>query len=712
MNPRNDKSSYGKPRNDKPAPMTACFAPYNFVPHAARVLFPSAQEVHYAAQDLPHPDGMCGQIELDLLADGPLLVAANQTIGQDGIKQTRFFRTPDQVLAIPGSSLRGMLANVLKIALFGKLNRVDDVRLAMRDLTKGAEEVYQGKFSAKDNTATPPLYISNVKTGWLSFVDGHWQLQACEVARVERLPRLGKELKPEADNLYQWAEGGRAKPLLEADFRTLLGSGFGRQFYRLDEKRLERMGATPRLDKDTLKPRKLALDKVYAWWEKLGGGKSSFPLLPMQFTPGPDEPHPHDRKQLQYRKATQLGTGNTKGTLVLTAHPGSVKHMEFIFYDCAQVPPPQTIPDADFMVFRQANENWEAWKFWMGHLKSGKIKRIPVFYLPADAKTTGPQFRLGFTQLFKLPMQYSLHEALANTSSGHLDPRPDYAELLFGRLLDQAGGQQAAAGAPSQWQGKGRIDFSLARLNTTVDGYQEVCRPILPGTPKPTYYPNYVRQKGKSGPGLQTLLHDGAQLRGWKRYQIKLSDTNMLDDMKAKTAALEPASKVKQQANLYFIQPKDPQQPLCFGLRLHFHNLQAFELGALLWALSWGGDADKYHGLGMGKAYGAGAVRFRIKSITWRENSKLAQGFKSEAGPQSPVMAAWQSTFAARMDQLLQTRWQDTVQIQSLLALATRQTTQLEKWRYMKLEMRGENQFQQAKKDGASLPMPETRRVR
>ncbi|HPJ27233.1 MAG TPA: hypothetical protein PLA80_13895 [Synergistaceae bacterium] len=49
------------------------------------------------------------------------------------------------------------------------------------------------------------------------------------------------------------------------------------------------------------------------------------------------------------------------------------------------------------------------------------------------------------------------------------------------------------------------------------------------------------------------------------------------------------------------------------------HNLRPYELGALYWAITWGGDANLRHSLGMGKPLGYGSVTLSIadKSLSW-----------------------------------------------------------------------------------------------
>lgn len=646
-----------------------CHAPYNFVPLSGQVRLATEQECAAARQDLPRADGICGHLDLELWADGALLVGGKQSL-QDGSKHIQFFQTPDEKYAIPGSAVRGMLRNLLKIVMLGKLNQLDDKRLAIRDLTSALKEKYLRAFS---NEPLPRVYASKVRSGWLSFDNGKWYLRPCRMARVERMPGRGRV----EDSLWGYCNAGRTKP--ETD-KAYLNTPFGRDFYEWK--------------KDALHAKRMTLGEVYHSLKKLLPANSSHPLPSLQFTPGAEADHAHSGKRLRYRKALNLGSGTQRGHLVMSAHPGANKHMEFIFFDEDGQEPPFEVGEQQFQVFREAYQASDAWQFWMGALP--KTKRIPVFYLQ-EQEGGKQRLYLGFSQLFKLPAKLSLHEAVRNSSDQHLDEAADMVDLLFGRVLPEQAGAQA-------WAGKGRVDFSLARLQNPEQAEEQAWR-ILPGAPKPSYYPNYVEQsekKDRNGHLIwRSLLDQDARLRGWKRYQVKQFDEEMLREIEGKIKKLDVEQQQKQSCTLHFIKPK-AQQALRFTLRMRFHNLSPFELGALIWALRWGGDDSCYHSLGMGKPYGAGAVQLKILGQCWRENAKLEQGWQT--GNRD-----WMQEFTRHM----QAWWAaNGLLLPSLYALA-RKKRKLPQYRYMRLEMkagdtgRPVNEFQDAKKEDKFLQRPQ-----
>lgn len=148
-------------------------APYRFVPLSKLVLLPDwADQV---SQDQPFADGLCGELTLRLTCHTPLCVGGAQEKSSERTPgKVSFYRTPDNQLAIPGSSLKGMLRNVLEIASFARFKQVEDQRLGVRDI------------SESDNFYARAMVSSPVHAGWLTFSSGQWQIQPCEFSRLHQ----------------------------------------------------------------------------------------------------------------------------------------------------------------------------------------------------------------------------------------------------------------------------------------------------------------------------------------------------------------------------------------------------------------------------------------------------------------------------------------------------------------------------------------------
>ena len=144
-------------------------APYNFVPLNKKVVYP-----HWAkliSHDVPFENSFSGTIELQITAKTHIFVKDGMSAKEaESYKKDNIPYLPNKLedkYFIPGTSIKGMLANVIEIISFGELkNRVDDKRYAFRDLTRNG--VYLNQFKAK-----------KILCGWLKRVDDHFEIENC-----------------------------------------------------------------------------------------------------------------------------------------------------------------------------------------------------------------------------------------------------------------------------------------------------------------------------------------------------------------------------------------------------------------------------------------------------------------------------------------------------------------------------------------------------
>jgi len=105
-----------------------------------------------------------------------------------------------------------------------------------------------------------------------------------------------------------------------------------------------------------------------------------------------------------------------------------------------------------------------------------------------------------------------------------------------------------------------------------------------------------------------------------------------------------------------------------------FHNLKPVELGALLWSMTWDGDAGLRHGLGMGKPFGFGQVTFAID----HENSKIIPNDPAlhPVSADENALSELRDQFTNRMEQVVrelendESSWREGERILNLLAMA------------------------------------------
>ncbi|WP_197276116.1 RAMP superfamily CRISPR-associated protein, partial [Mangrovimonas sp. TPBH4] len=145
---------------------------YNFVPA------PTEQEVfcpdwgEQISHDIPFSDGESGEIELKITAQTPIFIRNGHAKNN---AETEFSHVEDEHknkhYYIPGSSLKGMVRNVLEIMSFSRLNKnlVNNHRYAFRDLSSAKNE-YMTSYKKFD-----------IKAGWLTEdTEGKWKIEECE----------------------------------------------------------------------------------------------------------------------------------------------------------------------------------------------------------------------------------------------------------------------------------------------------------------------------------------------------------------------------------------------------------------------------------------------------------------------------------------------------------------------------------------------------
>ena len=378
------------------------------------------------------------------------------------------------------------------------------------------------------------------------------------------------------------------------------------------------------------------------------------------------------RFDLAGNDATHIGQGEYEGFPVFTGQisdsrqrNGKGKKRDFIFYDKDESQPLQVSDEVwrDFLRIHGDDEPVTSGMSWPGHWKQRFRNRedIPVFYLNDAGK-----MRIGLAYMPKLAGDFSIHDCISHVSADHLETTPgigrhDLADLLFGAINGDE--QQDAL--------RGRVSFETA-IADRQSRPQRQPDTILNG-PKPTYFPNYLQQEtdastlyleGEEKAQYATYVHSpgnpSPRVRGFKRYPARSEEKV---GVQALTGDQLPNKKV--QVRLHPL-----PEGTVFDGRITFHNLKPEELGALLWALTWGGDAGLRHGLGMGKPFGFGQVRFEIDgaSSTLLPNDPAQKPARLDEGKQKEMI----EVFEQYMEEAAREHggWNDSPQVRNLLAMA------------------------------------------
>jgi CRISPR-associated protein (TIGR03986 family) len=147
--------------------------PYHFVPLSDWVYMPDW--AHLVSHDVPFTDGFSGFIEFKLTNATPLCVGGEQKQDGNGPTKVMLARDPLGTPIIPGSSIKGMLRNVLEIATFGKLKQIEDSRFSFRDV------------SARSNYLQNVIGKNDVISGWVKYNAQKeiWEFRSCKNAKLK-----------------------------------------------------------------------------------------------------------------------------------------------------------------------------------------------------------------------------------------------------------------------------------------------------------------------------------------------------------------------------------------------------------------------------------------------------------------------------------------------------------------------------------------------
>lgn len=313
--------------------------------------------------------------------------------------------------------------------------------------------------------------------------------------------------------------------------------------------------------------------------------------------------------ELDGRDAKPRRTGAKTGVPVFTGQISDStkrhgKRRDFLFYDRdeqAAIPVP-TAAWRDFLRIHGDEDKRAGEMSWPGHWK--QVYRgggeVPVFYLK-----DGELLRIGLAYMPKLAGDFSIREMIGHASTDHgqapgSEHGYDLADLLFGAINGER--QQDAL--------RGRVSCETLRVAGRAEA-EKHDDTILNG-PKPTYFPSYVEQQADTttwklrsseyATYVRTKGSNQPVVRGFKRYPARPASETRVQPLTE-----EQKANKKVQAQLRTLKPGAR-----FEGRIVYHNLRPSELGALLWGMTWGGNAQLRHGLGMGKPFGFGQVRLEV----------------------------------------------------------------------------------------------------
>lgn len=287
------------------------------------------------------------------------------------------------------------------------------------------------------------------------------------------------------------------------------------------------------------------------------------------------------------RKFVRWNENGKPGTIVLTGQSSNRKrdkrgkmggkYYEFVFPELEK-PVFYTVPDEVMNEFVTIHKNSPDYKdFRKKELEEGK--EIPVFFMLRKENGEAVIESLGLSYMYKYPAFSSVFDALRDED---FSAEYDMAECIFG-----------SENKDKPLKGRVYFGHAFASKATMLQTREEcLC------TPHPSYYPLYL------GNG-QSWNNDSIRIAGRKRYPTRDSVWDYNEGTGEMLCNLTPVTDAE------------------FSETIVFHNLRKVELGALIYAITFGGNTDCCHSFGAGKPLGYGKCAVSVTAITDAENADV-----------------------------------------------------------------------------------------
>ena len=340
-------------------------APFNFVPLSENVFFPDwAEEVSH---DVPFEDAQSGVIDISIEAKSPIFIRNSEREG-NGSEFCNYQGT----YFIPGSSIKGMVRNVLEIMSFGKMSRFDDNTYAVRDLSK-SDNFYMTQMREE------------VLAGWFYEKDGEYFIDNCGVPGRIRHEEIDKALPGKA-----FASKFKADKFKTSDTNKKTAKYkyeiLGGPYQKIKVGELYKSAANPKYDK-----------RLFCKYS--ANGREGTLVLTGQPTPRKDTGKMGDGKGFEFVFFDVKDTLEVKKEVV--------EKFLFAYFDKRTTQPLES-PD---------------WTYWKKRLAEGK--KVPVFFQKKGKEV----LHFGLSYLYKLPYKHSVKDGLPPM---HKDERKDLADVIFG----------------------------------------------------------------------------------------------------------------------------------------------------------------------------------------------------------------------------------------------------------------------------------------
>lgn len=576
-------------------PLEALSQPYRFIDLPDKVVLPEPGMADHPI-DQPLAEGFCGTISVEWIAETPLLIGGPATGKSSGDGTVEPLKIGDEYV-LPGATLRGLTRSIAEIVAYAKMTQGNwHYRFGLRDFVH--------PYFVEDSGVSK---VDQVKGGFLRIRKARTDDPDQAVVELN-----GERLIYELTGNLEWGHV-RIPSLSKAGVSANL----------LQEK----------VDKNR---------KGYPQWTgnlpfDAGGRDGKYTLLKMGRGESIDFAKQHNFHLVSSENNRQVydvdPQGTKKGVMVVSGKlpGGGNKIYEYFITPNPSAPVHMVHKDTALLFERlhsrpgkgdklEADGNWKTLR-----KLAFKDIGIPVFYVGnPDFEHPDRNFFFGLTRLFKVPHRRSVADVLYGEQPAH---RPrigdtyenvDFVENLFGYVVEPRDWLQEESDksvSPSAVARKGRVAFGFAPLSKATKAKLSNVVDVIQMAPRASYAPFYLRGQVKDYSGPK------ARIAGRKAYFPQFSKPDTRDALsrfkafgdKQRQDVIDASNKPPSPdtlSHLRFLVPES-DRPLVFTGEIRLENVTAAEIGAILYAITHGGDRQKRfrHMLGRGKPFGAGQMR-------------------------------------------------------------------------------------------------------
>lgn len=567
-------------------------APYNFVPPADPVITFADDERNPLAVDQSryHNGRRTGWIDVTLTTKSPLYVRGvlrpdeheqmerQEKSGQDNTphldkvrNRPDFFHTGDpNEPVIPGSSLRGMIRQMVEILGHGKLKPVMNTPLVYRAVgdTSSHGEAYRKLLMKEDpDTTKRHHYEPLFEAGYIRYKKetGEWFIQpALKTADGASYGRIHHRRIPQS--LNKWHNSRNAQEIYvqfgPREYQEVKGGFLSIKYAKI-------LAAASRKTGDA--PTKAVLARSGRMFSKKTEAVFMLPDDKADWIPIPDGSDEDDPRDL------------------VTAYRDQIS------------------PEQEKLLGRD------------GVL----LDHQPVFYLMQNKKLL---FFFGHTQMFRMPYPQSPQDLLPPPHWD--DSRMDFAEAMFGT----ARGQRETGVAGRVFVSDACLHEAQSKTDLWLPGNPVVIPKVL-SSPKPTTFQHYLTQSNPDvpqGKGLHTYNSSPSQttLRGYKMYWHKGRQVRRNDFAEKEQDVDRKKDKIHTQ-----IKPVQEGVRFTFRVHFENLLPAELGLLWWALALPVDDGQEYCHKLGMGKPLGLGAVKLEPELHLIQPEARYRTLFDDAAAP-------------------------------------------------------------------------------